>query len=110
MDLDTVHKLNNQVEAAATRLHKQTGQSILIVGLAETPTGEIGAVYSGQGMTPGQLEFSILAILMKLEAEVAVGAAEGCDDCQARYLRVSSALASIQPGFPTGTMPTGGSC
>ena len=110
MELDAVHRLNNQVDAAAARLHRQTGQPVIILGLAETPTGQTGAVYSAHGPTPGQLEFAILALLMKLEGEVASGAAEGCDDCQARYLRVSSAVAAIKAGFPTGTLPAGGTC
>lgn len=110
MEAPAIHRLNNQVDAAASRLHRQTGAAVIAAAVEELPDGGVGVAYSIQGPTNAQQEFALFTLLKALEEHVAPGAAAACSDCEAMHVRVSAAIAALAPAFGPGAVGPMGSC
>lgn len=104
---DPLGRLNNQVNSAADRLHRQTAAAVIIVGISELPEGGRGVSYSVQGPTNYQTELALMVLLRALEQQVAGCAVEGCADCGERHTRVTAAISALEPGFPQDGRPQG---
>lgn len=102
MQSPAIHRLGNQVEAAAKRLHRQTDHPVIIVATSPAEAEEKGAVFYIAGVTNSDHEMAVVALLDALEKDAQEGAAAGCPDCMDRLARVAAALAVLRPeGDPT---------
>lgn len=109
MEGPAIIRLDNQVNAAATRLSRQTGAAIVVVACLSNDHGT-QVLWRAEDMSLHQHELAIYDMLRGLEKETQDSALAGCPDCVARYERVQAALAALAPCAGPAGQPPAGSC
>ncbi|EDX80768.1 hypothetical protein BBAL3_1925 [Brevundimonas sp. BAL3] len=93
----------------ARRVRKISRETELpaLVGAVEYNTGQgVGAHVQVAGANAAEIEFIALGILRMLEGDL-TGVAVDCEECSARWRRVSAAAAILAEGYGDGVSPKG---
>lgn len=100
-DIDDNARLQRQVEDAVARLKRTSGAPVAAFAFHDIEGG-MGLAYAVDGPRMSQLELGCFMLLTRLEQDLMIGAAEGCETCGAAWERVAAALAALKPGFVAG--------